>query len=90
MSFEWDEPKRLSNIRRHGVDFVDVFPLFDGDIAESVDHRFDYRETRIRCLGLVENRVYVVVYTWRGETRRIISARKANEREQRAYYSRHR
>ncbi len=87
-AFEWDETKRERNLRDHEVDFVDVLPLFEGAVVESVDDRFDYGETRIRCLGEIRDRVYVVIYTWRGESRRLISARKANVREQRAYYAR--
>jgi uncharacterized DUF497 family protein len=85
MPFEWDEAKRLSNLRRHGVDFVDIHPVFKGRVVEWIDDRLDYGELRIVCLGEIDNRVYVVIYTWRGENRRIISARKANVREQRAY-----
>ena len=88
MPFEWDEAKRERNIRNRKIDFVDILPLFSGETIEVVDDRFDYRETRIICLGELKNRLYVVVYTWRGQNRRIISARKANAREQRAYYGR--
>jgi uncharacterized protein len=63
--------------------------LFDGETIEVIDDRFDYREVRIVCFGELKGRLYAVVYTWRGENRRIISARKANVREQRAYYARH-
>jgi uncharacterized DUF497 family protein len=89
MSFEWDERKRRRNLRGHQVDFPDIFPLFDGGFLERIDDRRDYGETRIRCLGEVNGRVYVVIYTWRGGNRRLISVRKANDREQREYYSRH-
>jgi uncharacterized DUF497 family protein len=89
MSLEWDEAKRRRNLREHGVDFIDVFPLFDCDAIERIDNRFDYGETRIRCLGEIDSRVYVVIYTWRRDNRRIISARKANAREQREYRSGH-
>ena len=90
MGFEWDERKRESNLLIHGVDFIDVLPVFDGATLEIVDDRFNYGETRIRCLGEIEGRVYAVVYTWRGVNRRIISARKANARERRTYYARQR
>ena len=63
MGYEWDEAKRQSNLRRHGVDFIDMYPLFDGDISERIDDRFDYGETRIRCVGEIEGRIYVVIYT---------------------------
>jgi uncharacterized protein len=90
MGFEWDERKRESNLLIHRVDFIDVLSIFDGATLEMVDDRFYYGETRIRCLGEIEGRVYVVVYTWRGVNRRIISARKANARERRTYYARQR
>ena len=89
MPFEWDAAKRQRNLRDHGVDFIDVAPLFELTILETIDDRFDYGETRIRCLGEIGGRVYVVIYTRRGENRRIISARKANAREQRTYHARH-
>jgi len=87
-SFEWDEVKRRQNLHDHELDFIDVLPLFEGSVLESVDDRFNYGETRIRCLGEIGGRVYVVIYTWRSGRRRLISARKANVREQRAYYAR--
>ena len=67
-----------------------VLSIFDGATLEIVDDRFNYGETRIRCLGEIEGRAYVVAYTWRGVNRRIISARKANAREGRTYYARQR
>ena len=89
MSFEWDESKRRLNLRNHQVDFADIFPLFNGDFLERIDDRRDYGEIRFRCLGEVNGRIYVVIYTWRNGNRRIISVRKANGKEQREYYSRH-
>jgi hypothetical protein len=38
-------------LREHGVDFIDMFPLFDGKLVESVDGRYDHGETCIKCLG---------------------------------------
>jgi uncharacterized protein len=62
--------------------------LLDGPTVEAVDDRFNYGEPRTSCLGEIEGRVFVVTITWRGADRRIISARKANAREQRTYYAR--
>ena len=87
--FEWDEDKRAINLAKHGVDFFDIVPMFSGRFSEDPDDRRDYGEIRIRCLGEMNGRVFAVAYVWRGETRRIISARKANAREQRAYFARH-
>ena len=89
MAFEWDEEKREGNLVKHGVDFRDVTPLFDGPTVEAIDDRLNYGETRINALGEIEGRVYAVAYTWRGDCRRIISARKANAREQEKYHARH-
>jgi uncharacterized protein (DUF4415 family) len=71
MPFEWDEEKRESNRAKHRVDFVDIFGIVDGQVKEIVDKRRNYRETRIRRLGEIRGRVYVVVYTWREDNRRI-------------------
>jgi uncharacterized DUF497 family protein len=87
MAFEWDERKREANLAKHGVDFRRVTELFDGDTVQIVDDREDYGETRINCLGEIEGRVYVVTDPWRGANRRIISARKANAREQKTYHA---
>jgi uncharacterized DUF497 family protein len=89
MPFEWDEEKRESNLAKHRVDFLDIFRLFDGQILEVVDNRRDYEEIRIRCLGEIDGRVYVIVYTWRDKNRRVSSARKANARETRTYRARY-
>ena len=90
MEFEWDERKRESNLLIHRVDFIDVLSMFDGATLEIVDDRFNYGETRLKCLGEIAGRVYAVIYSWRGVNRRIISARKANARERRTYYARQR
>ena len=89
MAFEWDEDNREAHLVKHGVDFRLMPALFDGPTDETVDDRSNYGETRINALGEIEGRVYFVTYTWRGPNRRIISARKANGREQGKYYARH-
>jgi uncharacterized protein len=89
MAFEWDEQKRESNLAKHGVDFRDIPALFDGDTLKFIDEREGYGETRIYCLGEIEGQIYAVAYTWRGENRRIISARRANDRERRHYHTRY-
>lgn len=86
MEFEWDENKRQSNLSKHGIDFVDAAKIFNRPVLERVDNRYDYEETRIVALGEVNGVVLFVVYTWRGEIRRIISARRATKRERNKYY----
>lgn len=77
--FEWDEPKRISNIATHGVDFRTAALIFAGPILEAEDERHDYGEPRFRALGQAGQDVFMVVYTWRGCARRIISAWKVND-----------
>ncbi|MFN8472449.1 MAG: BrnT family toxin [Anaerolineae bacterium] len=87
-AFEWDESKREANLRKHGIDFVDVTEVFEGDIVVVEDDRFDYGETRFVALGLLRGRTVAVVYVEYDDTIRIISARKATRNEERAYYER--
>lgn len=86
MEFEWDEDKRLANVRKHGFDFVDVVAVFDSDIVTIEDDRFDYGEQRFVTLGLFNERVVVIVHTEREGVTRIISVRKATKYEARSYF----
>ncbi len=79
--FEWDKAKRAANLAKHGLDFADASRIFTGPLLERKDARRDYGEDRFQAIGLVQGRVLVVVYTWRGARRRLISARKAREDE---------
>ena len=45
IEFEWDEPKRLSNLQKHGIDFVRACQIFDGYTVEFEDNRYDYEDT---------------------------------------------
>ena len=42
MEFDWDESKRISNLRKHGIDFLAVPAVFNGSIVTVEDDRFDY------------------------------------------------
>ena len=85
MAFEWDEAKRIRNLEKHGVDFLDAAKIFTNPTLERRDDRADYGEERWIALGVHEGQTFVVVYTWRNEARRIISAWKAGRDDQRAY-----
>ena len=84
-SFEWDLVKARVNLRKHGIGFPAAVRIFEGPIVERPDDREDYGEERIVALGMVNGQVLHVVYTWRGEARRIISARRAEAHERRVY-----
>ena len=84
MPYEWDEAKRIETLAARGVDFTEIF---DFDWDTELTRRSDRNdEARLVSLGMIGNRLYHVVWTWRGENRRIISLRKANMREERIYY----
>ena len=84
MPYEWDDANRRETLETRGIDFAEIHG-FDWNTA---DTRRSYRnnEERQASLGMIGNRLYHVVWVWRGENRRIISLRKANEREEQAYY----
>ena len=87
INFEWDEKKRQANIHKHGIDFVDIPPLFEGEILTIEDRRYDYGETRFITFGVLKVRVIVVVHTERNGNLRIISARKATKNESKRYFT---
>jgi len=59
--------------------------VFDGRHLTGQDSRQDYEEDRFITVGLLDARRVVIVWTPRGEARRIISMRKANDREKTLY-----
>ena len=63
MDFTWHEPKRLANLKKHGVDFVFAERVFEGPTCTFEDTREDYRERRWVTLGLSEMKVMVIVHT---------------------------
>lgn len=81
---EWNEEKAASNRRKHGIDFDEAIEVFYG---MSLLRRSDRKsEERWLAIGETEGRVVTVVFTWRGDTLRIISARRARRNEKRAYH----
>ncbi|MBN2116534.1 MAG: BrnT family toxin [Anaerolineales bacterium] len=86
MRFEWDENKRLINIKKHGIDFIDVPAMFKFDTVTVIDDRFEYGEVRYQTLGLLKSHVILVVHTESETVIRIISARKATQYEEKIYF----
>jgi|HubBroStandDraft_6_1064221.scaffolds.fasta_scaffold1150377_2 uncharacterized DUF497 family protein len=83
--FEWDPEKESFNLRKHGIDFTTALLIWENPVYERADKRRDYGESRFVAFGTVVDHVLAIVYTPRGEARRIISARKANAREKVLY-----
>ena len=85
MDYEWDPTKAQANLDKHGIDFADAVTALEDDAALTLDDD-DPDEERFITLGIdALGRVLVVVYTWRGERLRLISARKATPRERKQY-----
>jgi len=88
MEIEFDPSKRNKTLDERGLDFALAADVFAGKHFTGEDAREDYFESRFITVGLLEGRMVVMVWTPRGEARRIISMRKANEREQARYANR--
>lgn len=87
VDYEWDAKKAAANFRKHGVFFADAATVFVDELAvRRRDQISSVDEDRFVILGMsVPGDVLVVVYTWRGEKIRIVSARKATPGERRSY-----
>jgi len=82
---EWDPQKALSNLRKHGIDFADAVSVFEDDLAITIPDDFPDEQGFVTMGVDVRDRILVLVYAWRGEYIRLISARKATRRERRVY-----
>ena len=86
MEFEWDEAKNLKCFESRGFSFQFAARIFaDENRITQLDGRQEYGEARFQFTGTISGRLFVVVFTRRKQKIRIISARKANEREVRYY-----
>ena len=81
MRFAWDLDKHERNRSERGFGFDFAALIFGGDTLEWLDDRQDYGEARIRAIGEADGLVLCVVFTDRGDVRRIISARLASKKE---------
>ena len=82
MEIEFDPEKRDKTMAERGIEFARAAEVFAGRHFTAEDLREDYVEPRYITVGKLDDRMVVMVWTPRGEARRIISMRKANEREQ--------
>jgi uncharacterized DUF497 family protein len=86
MEFDWNPTKCAKNIAERGIDFADVVVAFADPMKKvSKDDRKDYGEERFNMLAKVVGRVFHITFTECGKVTWIISAGKANQREQRRY-----
>jgi uncharacterized DUF497 family protein len=85
MGYEWGPNKAKQNLRKHGIAFADAVSIFFDDSAVTIEDIYP-EEERFATLGMdALGRILVVVYTWREDNIRLISARKATEKERKQY-----
>ena len=83
---DWDDEKAATNVKKHGIKFEDAARIFlDDRRLDYYDEKHSEEEDRYITIGMV-NAVLFVVYTERGATTRLISARRATKREKERYY----
>ncbi len=85
MEYEWDPQKAMTNRRKHGIDFADAVTVFSDEIAITIPDEYPDEERYVSIGMDALGRVLVVIFTWRGENIRLISARKAEKVELEQY-----
>ncbi|MBS0463154.1 MAG: BrnT family toxin [Proteobacteria bacterium] len=88
MKITFDAAKRSKTLAERGLDFADAEKVFAGRQFTAEDDRCDYGEARFITVGLLDGRMVVLVWTPREGSKRIISMRKANDREIENYRAR--
>lgn len=85
MEIEYDEKKRIATLEARGLDMARSSTILDGPTLTARDGRKEYGEERNISIGFLDDAMVVLVWTLRGDAHRIISLRKANERERKLY-----
>ena len=80
MEYEWDPAKSGANKSKHGIGFEE-FQGWDDEAITVPDDRYDYREARFVAFGRINGRPHAMVFAVRGSVTRIISLRRAREKE---------
>jgi hypothetical protein len=82
---QWDPEKAAANLRKHGVDFADAETALRDEMALTMPDDDPEGQRFVALATDALGRLLVVVYEWRGDDVRLISARKANRSERRQY-----
>lgn len=85
MKYEWDREKAEKNRQKHGIDFADAVTALEDDAGLTLEDQYSDEE-RFVTVGMdALGRHLVVIYTWRGERIRLISARRATRSERKQF-----
>lgn len=86
MNYVWDPNKAANNLKKHGVHFADAVGVLGDELALCREDIGEYEEERFVAVGMdYLGRIVTIVFTYRGEDIRVISARKATKRERSEY-----
>jgi len=88
VELEWDEAKRQKTLRERGLDFADIAFIDQASLVSEGDTRRDYGEVRVSSFAYLHGRLINFCWTPRTGRIRIISLRKANDRERQKYQTR--
>jgi uncharacterized protein len=88
MKIEFDDAKRHETLKARGLDFADAGKIFEGPDYTQRDDRFNYPEVRFQTYGLLDGRMVMLAWTPIQDGIRVISMRRCNDREQKAFNSR--
>ena len=89
MNYQWDSVKAESNNKKHGIDFADAVGVFEDEWSLTIKEQIVGDEQRLATIGVdFLGRIIVVVYTYRGDDIRLISARPATNAERKLYEKR--
>jgi uncharacterized protein len=84
----WDERKRITNIRAHGIDLADLDSVFDQPVVTVEDAREAYGELRLQSLCMWRGRIVFLVWTPRDDdVSHLISCRYANRQQTKDYFN---
>jgi len=82
----WDEPKRKTNLKKHGIDLADLESAFDFPMVTVEDDREVYAELRLQSLAMWRGRVIFLVWTERQDAAHLISCRYADRLQIQGYF----
>jgi uncharacterized DUF497 family protein len=85
VKFEWNDAKAIANLRKHGVSFESAYDFEFETAIEALDTDLPFGEVRHRAYGFIGRKLHVLVYTERATAIRVISLRRATNRERRDY-----
>lgn len=82
----WDESKRKTNLKKHGIDLADLESAFDFPMVTVEDNREVYGELRLQSLAMWRGRIIFLVWTERQDAAHLISCHYADRSQIQGYF----